>query len=31
MKVMASSAICSIELDGEPLDAPMPRLSKAIT
>src|SRR3989344_6336855 len=31
MKVIASSAICSMELDGEPLDAPTPRLSNAIT
>ncbi|MCY1371474.1 hypothetical protein D9M69_586190 [compost metagenome] len=31
MKVMASSAICSIELAGEPVEAPMPRLSKVMT
>lgn len=31
IKVTASSAICSMEFDGEPLDAPTPRLSKAIT
>ena len=31
MKVMASSAICAMEFAGSPLDAPMPRLSKAIT
>jgi len=31
MKLMASSAICSIEFAGEPLLEPMPRLLNAIT
>jgi hypothetical protein len=31
MNMMASVAICSIEVAGAPVDAPMPRLSNVIT
>jgi hypothetical protein len=31
MNVMASLAICSIEVAGAPLGAPMPRLSNVMT